>query len=415
MKILWIAFVWPEPTSSAAGFRTLDLINSLRSAGHEVKVTSPCVTNEFRGRLDSNGIETYRFEPNDSDFDKFLLEFSPQVVFFDRFMIEEQFGWRVREHTPGAIRILDTVDLQSLRRTRESKVKLGLNPALLTKDDLHSDAALREVAAIYRSDLTLIVSKAEISLLVEDYGVPTELLEICSFFYPSPTPRPEYEARSHFVSIGNFNHSPNSDSFRVLHTIVWPKIRLAFEDRNIQAPELHIYGAYPTREFMGLTSREQGFHVLGPTENSIETLSRYRVNLAPLRFGAGIKGKISDGWAAGTPCVTTSMGAEGMSDGLDFGGIIEDDLELLAEKACDLFLSEENWSVTQARGYQIISSFFEREKNVSSFLHLVEELPSAFEARRQRNFVGKMLWHQSLRSTEYFSRWIEVKKILKSG
>ena len=91
-----------------------------------------------------------------------VKELNPEIVLFDRFMVEEQFGWRVTECCPDALKILDTEDLHCLRQARQVAVKENRE---FTLNDLYSDVAKREIASILRCDLTLMVSEFEINLL----------------------------------------------------------------------------------------------------------------------------------------------------------------------------------------------------------------------------------------------------------
>ena len=145
MKLLWIGTVWPEPDASAAGSRTMRLLEACQGAGYEVRFVSPCQENLHQQALEHQGIRTARLAPNDSAFDSFISEYRPEIVCFDRFMIEEQFSWRVRECLPEALRVLDTIDLHSLRRERQRTVTSGdSSPSTSLSDD-----TLRELAAIY--------------------------------------------------------------------------------------------------------------------------------------------------------------------------------------------------------------------------------------------------------------------------
>lgn len=141
------------------------------------------------------------------------------------------------------------------------------------------------------------------------------------------------------------------------------------------------------------------------------------MNLAPLRFGAGVKGKIADGWAAGVPAVTTSIGAEGMrfhstEFATDFGGVVEDDWSKFAAAAANLYTNPGLWIKSVAKGQEILSKRFDRQKNSVKFLNELQSLRENFKQRREQNLFGSMLWYQQHRSTEFFSRWIEVKNKL---
>ena len=115
--------MWPEPKSSAAGSRMMQLINVFLSEGYAITFASPCAKSENAFNLDSLGVTQKEIELNNSSFDDFISELKPDIVVYDRFMIEEQFGWRVVENCPEALRILDTEDLHCLRKGREQAFK----------------------------------------------------------------------------------------------------------------------------------------------------------------------------------------------------------------------------------------------------------------------------------------------------
>ena len=122
-KLLVIGFVWPEPNSSAAGGRIMQLISIFIENGFEITFASPALDSDFMVDLAAFGVEKRAIELNNSSFDDFVIELNPDVVLFDRFMIEEQFGWRVSENCPKAIRLLDTEDLHCLRAARQKAFK----------------------------------------------------------------------------------------------------------------------------------------------------------------------------------------------------------------------------------------------------------------------------------------------------
>ena len=179
--LLVIGYVWPEPRSSAAGGHMLQLLECFLAQGWQITFASPAAEGEHRADLAVLGIREQRITLNCSSFDQFVRELMPEVVLFDRFMMEEQFGWRVEKHCPNALRVLETSDLQSLRAARQNALKeqlasgqnedfstlFSLDHSQLFQRMADSDMALREVAAIYRSDLSLMISDAEIDLLTE--------------------------------------------------------------------------------------------------------------------------------------------------------------------------------------------------------------------------------------------------------
>ena len=130
------------------------------------------------------GVNTHSIDLNDSGFDSWIAAIDPDIVVFDRFVTEEQFSWRVRENCPSALRILDTEDLHFLRESRRLiLLDRETSDEGETNDDIepYSDIALRELASIYRSDLSLIISEAEMDLLTGTFSIPSPLLHYLPF------------------------------------------------------------------------------------------------------------------------------------------------------------------------------------------------------------------------------------------
>jgi len=118
-NLLIIGFVWPEPNSTAAGSRMLQLIELFQKNGYAVTLVCAASKSDKSFDLDTLNIQTFDIQLNDSSFDVLVKEMNPDIVMFDRFLTEEQFGWRVAENCPEAIRILDTEDLHFLRSARQ--------------------------------------------------------------------------------------------------------------------------------------------------------------------------------------------------------------------------------------------------------------------------------------------------------
>ena len=413
--VVLIGYVWPEPTSSAAGLRDLSLIEDFQKQGWRVIFASQSKESEFSAALVARGVEIKVVAANDPAFDSWIKDLQPDYVIFDRFMIEEQFGWRVQENSPNAVRVLDTIDLHFLRRARMAALEEGkpLSEISDASIDLETDDALREIAAIYRSDLTFILSDFETTLLRDRFQVSPEHIFLHRFSYPKPEAViPTFQDRRDFVMIGNFRHPPNKDAVLWMKKEVWPIMRRLMNDRN-QKPELHIYGAYPGKDVMSLDRPSEGFRVLGWAKDQYAALRKYRVDLAPLRFGAGIKGKISDGWWTGTPVVTTPIGAEGMHGDFSFPGIIGRSADELAALALSLYDDEVLWTENQKRGWMLLRELYDPESNARSLIGAMTGAKEHLGSRRSANFIGKMLNHHQHKSTKYFSKWIEQKNIDK--
>ncbi len=382
----------------------MELIHLFLEQQWNVTFASPAATTRQMVDLNGLGITTETIQVNDSSFDLFVAKTAPDIVLFDRFMMEEQFGWRVEQACPSALRILESVDLHFLRdaRCRAVKQKREMEP-----NDLFSEMAKREIAAIYRSDLTILVSDYEQKLLEETFAVPSALLHHCPFMFDETSiadPVPGFKERQHFITIGNFRHAPNWDAVLWLKQLIWPLIR-----KQLPETELHIYGSYPPRKATALHKPEEGFHLLGWTHDAMEVMKQARICLAPLRFGAGIKGKLADAMLAGTPGVTTSIGAEAMTGGLPWCGDIKDDPEDFAQAAIKLYKDQDAWYQAQKHGFDIVRQFFNKKGNSKALIHRIHQIREHLESHRLHNFTGSMLRYHHHRSTEFMSRWIEAK------
>lgn len=404
--------VWPEPASSAAGSRMLQLLAPMRERGWEITYAATAAPSAYSADLASMGIETLEVRANDSTFDVVLKALAPDMVLFDRFYLEEQFGWRVAEHCPAAIRVLDGEDLHCLRKSRQRARGQGVPFAL---DDLPgSRVARREVASILRSDLTLVISEFEQRVLEEVLSVPREQLQYTPFMVDPPTPAeraslPRHSERNGFLSIGNFRHAPNADAVRWLKERVWPRIRGA-----MPRAELTVAGAYPTSEVLAAHDPGTGFRVVGRVEDVDVEMRQARICLAPLRFGAGLKGKLMDAMRNGTPSVTTSIGVEGLAGDLAWGGAVADDEEALVAAALRLHEDEAAWQRAQRQGFEILEGRFDRATHEAAWCLAVDETRTHRDARRHRNFLGAMLLEHRQQAAKYMSRWIETKNQLSA-
>ena len=400
--LIIVGYVWPEPKSSAAGYRMLSLIRLFLSQGWNVIFASAAELSPHRFDLTELGVTEHNISLNDSSFDHWIAKLSPQAVMFDRFMLEEQFGWRVEQACPQALRILDMEDIHALRDARQQCFKQNTP---VTAEALNSELAQREIAAIYRCDLTLVISEYEMQLLRQHYAVPAALLCYCPFLIDAaPLPEvPDFDQRQHFVAIGNFRHAPNWHSVLWLQQI-WPLIR-----QRLPEAELHIYGAYPPPKATALNSPKQGFFIKGWADDAYQVLQQARVCLAPLAFGAGLKGKLLDAMQCGTPSVTTDIGAEGMQlDGCWAGSVANNEQELAAA-AVNLYLDENQWQQAQQTGYRILQHKFNVARLQPLIWQQISTTIQQLDAHRQANFTGLMLRHHAYRSTKFMGQWIEAK------
>ncbi len=405
-NLLIIGFVWPEPNSSAAGSRMMQLIDVFKSSDYKITFASTCAKKDNAFDLSILGINEVSIELNNVSFDAFVKTLNPEIVVFDRFMVEEQFGWRVAEQCPNALRILDTEDLHCLRKGRELALK---DESIFDKSYLFNDVAKREIASIYRCDLSLIISEEEIEILKNQFKVNAHLLYYLPFLtevISMETKRnlPKIKEREHFITIGNFLHPPNFDAVLFLKEKIWPLIR-----KKLPKVEIHIYGAYVSEKVLQLNNEKEGFIIKGFAEDVNLVMQNAKVCLAPLRFGAGLKGKLIDAMINGTPAVMTSIAAEGMFGKFDPNGFIADDAEQFANKAVELYTNKIFWNGKQKNGFIIMNVRYDKQLFILDFKYKLKDVLNNLEIHRLDNFTGQMLQHHTMQSTKFMSKWIEEK------
>ena len=401
---LLIAKQWPEPASTAAGRRTLDILDLLSDAGYQIEIGSPAQPTPFQA---STGYGEHQIEVNESSFDDWVRALDPTLVIYDRFMMEEQFGWRVREQCPRAVTVLDTSDFHSLREARHQALKSG-GPL-----NLFQASAEREIAAMARCDLTVMISQVEVDLLKSHFCLPDWQLHYLPFLVreiPDQNALPDFDAREHLVMIGGFKHAPNRDAVSWFAEAIWPRLHTV-----LPGVECHVYGAYSDHAMQRFHNPKTGLRIKGRADDALATISRYRLNLAPLRFGAGQKGKILDGWLSGTPTITTPVGAESMAADDAWGYPLSDDPEQFAQTVAYLYNDAAVWMSVRDAGARALESGFSYSQHAAAFVQRLDDIAADLDAHRNRNIWGRILRRTEHRAEEFMSRWIEAKNKLPGG
>ena len=167
---------------------------------------------------------------------------------------------------------------------------------------------------------------------------------------------------------------------------------------------------------MKMSTNSDRFRVMGPAvESAQKCISRHRILIAPLRFGAGIKGKIADSWRSGTPVVTTPIGAEGMGwqwdvdDNACWGGLVADDADGIANCVNRLMCDDNLWLRCQSKGHQLLKEMFDFETQGRSLEHFLNTCYDDIKHVRDCDIPYNILWTEQLRSAEFKSKFIEEK------
>jgi glycosyltransferase involved in cell wall biosynthesis len=216
-----------------------------------------------------------------------------------RHYIASEFFPLLRRHAPQARLLFDTVDLHFLRERRAAELA-GDTAALRAAEGTRA----RELALIGMADATFVVSDAERRLLAS--AMPDADVRVLSNLHRMPPPGPGRDGRRDLLFVGGFRHPPNVDAVQWFVRAVFPLVRAALPEIR-----LHCIGGEVPGAITALAGIE-GVHIHGHVPDLQPLLDGSLVSLAPLRYGAGVKGKINEAMAHGLPVVATTAAVEGM-------------------------------------------------------------------------------------------------------
>ena len=398
---------WPESKTTAAGVRMMQLLHFFVKNYEHVHFASAAASTNKADDLESLGIQTHSILLNSNSFDQWIDGLNPELVVFDRFMVEEQFSWRVRKAAPEAILMLNTEDLHSLREAREKAHDLGQTfSAGHWREHLTTS---REIGSLLRCDLNLFVSSFEMAWLKRELIQLEPFCELVPFMYPELTQKqlaelPGFEQRTGFVFIGTGKHKPNQDAIHWLITEIWPLIL-----KQLPQASLEIVGDYWTDQNSRILKKTEGVRFTGQIHDLNSFLAEKRVNVLPLRYGAGIKGKLAEGMRAGCVAITTDQGVEGLLDGLGFPGICINSAQEFAANAVALYLNKSRWEQLVHKIPDFFNANWSEDQGHQILASRINRLHLEYRRLRKNNVLQQTILHHRLRSTEYLSRYIELK------
>ena len=265
----------------------------------------------------------------------------------------------VRRHAPGARVVYDAVDLHHLREERRIALEGGA--------DLAAADAYRELelALVRACDATLVAASHERELLEE--LVPGADVAVLPMAHESRDVVPPAEGREGQLFVGGFAHDPNVDAALHLVGDLMPPLREELGD----AASLSIVGPDPPPEVAALAAGD--VQVKGWVEDLDPLLDRARVSVAPLRYGAGMKGKVTQSMAAGLPVVTTSVGAEGLGAESGRDLLVADDDRAFVKAVADLHRDAELWQTLSANGRALAGKVASHEAQLGALRTVLSE------------------------------------------
>ena len=347
-QVLVIDALTPAADRDSGSLRLLNLMRLLREEGAHVVFLPANRTHagRYTRALQQLGVETW-YAPWARRAPAWLAEHGPRFdsVLVCRHYVAREFLPLLRRHAPRARIVFDTIDLHYLRERRGAE--LAADPALRR----HAERTrVRELDIIARADTTLVVSAAEHELLARD--APLARVEVLSNLHRLSGPGLPFAQRHDLVFVGGFRHPPNVDAVRWFVTEAFAAIRA-------QLPEIvfHCIGGDVPDAIRAL-GRHAGVRIHGHVPDIAPYMDGARVALAPLRYGAGVKGKVNLSMAHGQPVVATPCAVEGMHlrDGHDV--LVAGDAAGFADAVVRLYQDQALWQPLSGNGLDNVARHF---------------------------------------------------------
>jgi len=347
-QILIVDALTPTPDQDSGSLRMVNLMRLLRDEGAHV-VFYPANRSHagaYTEALQQLGVEAW-YAPFGGRTPAWMRQHGRRfdVVMLSRHYVAREFLPLLRKYAPQAKIVFDTVDLHYLRETRGAE--LAGDAALLR------DARLtrkRELDIIAQTDTTLVVSAMERELLAQD--APAADVELLSNLHRPAGSGLPFAQRRDLVFVGGFRHPPNVDAVSWFAETVFPIIRAKLPD-----VKFHCIGSHAPERILALAQHE-GVVVHGHMPDISPYMDGARIGLAPLRYGAGVKGKVNLSMAHGQPVVATPCAVEGMHlrDGHDV--LVAESAQAFADAVVRLYADEALWQDLSDNGLNNIARHF---------------------------------------------------------
>ena len=332
----------PMPDHDSGSLRMSEILQILSDLGLAVTFVpqNGIVIPRYRDALLERGIEVLR---GPGDLDPYLAQVGTELALV--VMSRPTVAWAnypmIRSLVPEATIVYDTVDLHYLRERGRADVEAGVDAK--QNADFHYGM---ELTLANLTDQTWAVSPAERDALLGEN--PDLNVAVVPNVHRDEPPGLPFEQREGILFVGNYAHLPNRDAARWLVEEILPLVRA-----ELAGVQLHLVGSSPTDEIRALAGDGVIVHGWVPTLD--ELYRRVRITVAPLRFGAGQKGKVGESMAFGVPVVTTPIGAQGFELRPSVDAMIAETAADLAEAIAGTYRDRSLWSELAANARETVS------------------------------------------------------------
>lgn len=368
-RVLVVDGGFPTPDRDSGSCRLVAILRTLRDLGCAMTFVARDV--EFGGpkveALESLGVEVL-CQPDAWSIPQVLAARGRQIdlVWVCRHHVAAECAAAIRRCAPNALFVLDTVDLHHVRAQREAEITR--DPAAQRRATKTRE---RELAMVHDADITLVVSELERATLLQ--SLPTADVRVVSNVHALGPAGPGFSQRRDVFFVGGFDHRPNVDAIQWYAKEIWPRVRNCLPDART-----YVIGSDMPASVRMLAG--QGIETVGHVPDLDPYLQRCRLSIAPLRYGAGVKGKINTAQAAGLPVVATSIAIEGMHLMAGRDVLVADSALEFADAIVRLHDDEPLWNRLAAGGRENVARYFSAE----AARPVLDALVAAATARRGR-------------------------------
>jgi GT2 family glycosyltransferase len=299
-RVLVIDACMLAPDEDSGSFRMLAIFRELKALG--AKVTFVAHNLEYREpyvqALQQHGIEVL-YSPYFRSVEEYLEQYGKflSLVMISRHYVAAPYVESIRRYSPKALFVFDSVDLHYLREERLAALKQSTS--------LRATAAWtrkQELSVVTKADVTLVVSPIEQKILQAE--VPQANVQVLSNIHEVTGSTTPFAERHDILFVGGFRHPPNADAILWYCDAIWPLVH-----ENLPEVRTLIVGSEMPQSVFDMAGN--GIEVLGHVPEIEPVLARVRVSIAPLRYGAGVKGKVNLSMSYGVPVVATPAATEG--------------------------------------------------------------------------------------------------------
>ncbi|MEO6292390.1 MAG: class I SAM-dependent methyltransferase [Burkholderiaceae bacterium] len=359
-RVLVIDHCTPTPNKDAGSLITFNMMLLLREMDFQVTFIPEndfLYQSEYTTALQRAGIEVL-YAPYVTSVEQHIKKYGKRyaLVFMYRPIVYERHFGAIRQHCPQAKVLFHTVDLHFLRMSRQAVLQSNAD-----MQQAANSMKRLELSAICAVDASIVVSTTELQLLRTD--LPTAKLHVFPLIMDVEGASQPFADRRDIVFVGGYQHAPNVDAVKYFVAEVMPMLR-----KRLPSVRFFAVGSHTPAEIYALACED--VVVTGFVDDITPLLGKMRISVAPLRYGAGIKGKIGSAMAVGLPVVATPLAAEGMSlqDGKTI--LVAEGAEQFAETIVKLYQSESLWNQISQNSLQFAEKTWGAEAAWQA-LHLI--------------------------------------------